>query len=152
MDLDSDRLIGTAEFAELIDVPVKTMQWFRVTDGYDFPETEVRIDKRGTWIVRASTALAWARERERYDGPVPDPMPLPDLVSTGYICEHTGRMKKTVQAWQHRGELPEPYAVVSRSPVWLAETIDAWWAARNGQPSEADQRQALVAALTKETP
>ena len=147
-----DYLIGTADLAVLLDHPPRTIQWLRTQPDSAFPSSEATVDKRGTWICRASTALAWARDTRGYDGPVPDPMRLPDLVSTGYICEHTGRMKKTVQAWQLRGELPEPYAVVSRSPVWRRDTIHDWWAARNGQPSEADQRQALVAALTKETP
>lgn len=135
-----DLLIGTANFCDLTGIPSKSCQWFRVTESYAFPPSELTVDDRDTWICRASTALAWARDQDRYDGPVPDPMALPDLVSTRYVREVSGYARKTVQAMclpkRVNGEvvgpsvLPPPAFRVSRVPLWERETIDEWAAAR----------------------
>ena len=125
--MQDDYLLGTADLAAILGCPARTVQWLRTQDGYDFPPSEILVDKRRTWICRASTALTWAQGRGKYDGPIPDPMALPDLVSTEYVSELTGRKRVTVQAWQHKRELPEPAVTVSRTPCWLRSDIDAWW-------------------------
>ena len=32
----------------------------------------------------------------------------------------------TVRQWHHRGQLPEPDAVLACGPVWRQSTIDKW--------------------------
>ncbi len=46
------------------------------------------------------------------------------------IAEVLGERRQTVSVWHQRRKLPPPTEVLSVGPVWLAEVIEPWIAAR----------------------
>lgn len=99
------------------------------------PDTEFDVDERHTLLWRASTVLAFLRDRGFYDGPVPDPMPLPDYVSVAYVMERCGVKRRTVQSWVADVVMPAPEAHCSGVPLWSRGVIDQWADAREKVPA-----------------
>ncbi len=143
--MTEDTLVGISDLAMLLDVPKRTLgEWRRpLGDGTRreiLPDSELDVDKRGTLIWRLSHVLAHLAEHGRYDGPIPEQMPLPDLVSLDYIEAATGAKRRAIHDWTRtltkNGEvvrdqtLPDPAFRVSGTPLWLRETIDGWVEAR----------------------
>lgn len=58
--------------------------------------------------------------------PAPKPEKLPPIVGAAEIAELLGTTLRTVYIWRQRGELPEPDAIVTRTPIWLRSRIEAW--------------------------
>lgn len=50
------------------------------------------------------------------------------LMGLREITELTGKPRRTVDTWRHRGQLPEPDWIVSGRPIWREKTIHDWWA------------------------
>lgn len=128
--METDRLIGVADVAAITGSPQRTVGEWRARRKI-IPDTEVRVDARGTLIWRASTVLGALRDAGVYTGPVPDAMPLPDMVSVAHIMDRTGKDRRGVQ-WMMTDKagtrLPEPTERVSGAPLWPREQIDAWLA------------------------
>ncbi len=99
------------------------------------PDTELDLDARHTLLWRASHVLGFLAERDLYDGPVPDAMPLPDYVSVAYVMERCGVKRRTVQSWIADGIGPAPDAHVSGVPCWERAAIDAWADEREKVPA-----------------
>lgn len=123
-----DLLIGVADVARLTGSPQRTVGEWRGRRKI-IPDTELRVDARGTLIWRASTVLAPLAEAGVYKGDVPEPMPLPDLVSLSYVMEQAGIDRRSAQ-WLRDPRagvrLPEPVATVSSCPLWPRAVIDAF--------------------------
>lgn len=49
-----------------------------------------------------------------------------DLVGTEEIAAMLQVERRTVNVWKQRERLPEPYAVISGTPIWLRDDIVAW--------------------------
>lgn len=49
-----------------------------------------------------------------------------DLVGTEEIAEVLRVERRTVNVWKGRGRLPDPYAVISGTPIWLRDEIETW--------------------------
>lgn len=120
--MTEDRLIGVADLAGLLGKSQRTVGGWRARGVVC--DSEIIVDTRGTLIWRASTVLAHMKAKGYYDGPVPEPMDLPDLVSYDYLETVTGYARRTLQSMAAR--LPEPELRVSNSPLWLRSTADAW--------------------------
>lgn len=58
-----------------------------------------------------------------------------DLVGTEEIAEVLQVERRTVNVWKQRGRLPEPYAVISGTPIWLRDEIEAWARETNRWPA-----------------
>lgn len=123
-----DSLIGVKDLAAILGRPQRTLGEWRNKQGV-LPDTEVLVDGRGTLIWRASYVLNHLAGLGRYDGPVPEQMPLPDLVSLDYVCERTGKTRRQAQ-WlmdsRAGTQLPTPEHRISGCPVWERSTVDAW--------------------------
>ena len=50
----------------------------------------------------------------------------PELVGPREIATRLGIAGANVRQWQHRGILPEPFTVVSGTPMWEWPVIRAW--------------------------
>ena len=134
--MTEDRLVGISDLAAILGRPQRTLgEWRNKQKRSDtdprpvIPDTEIKVDNRGTLIWRASHVLAALTEAGRYDGPIPEPMDLPDLVSLDYVCERTGKSRRRVQ-WlmdpRAGTQLPPTYDRISGCPVWERATVDAW--------------------------
>lgn len=127
-----DRLIGLRELSEIVGRPQRTLGEWRNRQKV-IPDTELHVDRRGTLIWRASHVLAVLAEAGRYTGPVPEQMPLPDLVSYLYLEERTGKDRRAVH-WmrdpKHPSPLPEPSHMVGGAPLWPRAVVDEWLAAQ----------------------
>ena len=55
----------------------------------------------------------------------PNLKPL-DVVGLGEIAELLGVAQATPWVWCTRGDLPEPDAIVSKTPIWHRERILEW--------------------------
>lgn len=54
----------------------------------------------------------------------------PDLVGPKELVELFGVSRSWVDTLRWKGELLEPFAVVSGHPVWIRADAVAWWQAR----------------------
>jgi len=51
-----------------------------------------------------------------------------ELVGLRDIADRLGYAESTVYQWHHRGQLPAPDYVISRThPAWWWDTIQEWW-------------------------
>lgn len=57
------------------------------------------------------------------------------LVGTEEIAEMLEVERRTVNVWKQRGRLPDPYAVISGTPIWLRDDVHAWAAETNRLPA-----------------
>lgn len=48
------------------------------------------------------------------------------LVGTEEIAALLGVERRTVNIWKQRGRLPDTYAVISGTPIWLLEDVTTW--------------------------
>ena len=48
------------------------------------------------------------------------------LLGMNELAERLGVNRSTLAVRRHRGQLPEPDTIVSGSPLWLTETIEAF--------------------------
>ena len=48
------------------------------------------------------------------------------LLGIADIAERLGVKRATVDVWRNRGIMPEPSMIVARTPMWSADTTDAW--------------------------
>ncbi|WP_198663987.1 helix-turn-helix transcriptional regulator [Jiangella endophytica] len=48
-------------------------------------------------------------------------------------------LPSTISGWASRGQMPKPDRYVSRAPLWLVTTIEAWEATRPGKGWRAGQ-------------
>lgn len=53
-------------------------------------------------------------------------IPPLDVVGLGEIAELLDVKQATAWVWRTRGDLPEPDAVVSKTPIWRRERILEW--------------------------
>jgi predicted DNA-binding transcriptional regulator AlpA len=49
-----------------------------------------------------------------------------NLIGIADIAARLGVERATVDIWRYRGILPEPTAIVARTPMWTPAVIDAW--------------------------
>lgn len=52
------------------------------------------------------------------------------------IAEFTGKTSNHLRNMRHRGNFPEPDAMVSNSPGWSPKTIEDWWEDRAENPPQ----------------
>lgn len=57
-----------------------------------------------------------------------------DLVGTEEIADLLAVERRTVNVWKQRGRLPDPFATISGTPIWLRGDIVAWAKATNRLP------------------
>lgn len=60
-----------------------------------------------------------------------------DLVGTEEIADMLRVERRTVNVWKQRGRLPDPFATISGTPIWLRPDVEAWARATNRWPAEA---------------
>lgn len=60
-----------------------------------------------------------------------------DLVGTEEIADLLEVERRTVNVWKQRGRLPDPYATISGTPIWLRGDVIAWAKATNRWPEGA---------------
>lgn len=63
-------------------------------------------------------------------------------LSITQIAERTGLARNTIKVYAQIGRLPPHDATIGRAKGWLAETVDAWWARRQGI-AETENNQPL---------
>lgn len=121
-DLSTDTLLGVADLARLLGRSQRTVGGWRARGIVC--DSEIIVDTRGTLIWRASTVLAHMAAKGYYDGPIPEPMALPELVSYPYLETVTGYQRRTLHSMADR--LPTPDLRLSTIPLWLKATVDEW--------------------------
>lgn len=62
------------------------------------------------------------------------------LMDSRRVAERLGVKIGTIQAYRARGLMPGPDDWFGRSPVWRADTIEAWIASRPGQGNRTPRR------------
>lgn len=60
-----------------------------------------------------------------------------ELAGTEEIADLLRVERRTVNVWRTRGRLPDPYAVISGTPIWLKGDIEAWAKETNRWPADA---------------
>lgn len=60
-----------------------------------------------------------------------------DLAGTEEIAELLHVERRTVNVWKQRGRLPDPYAVISGTPIWLRDQIIEWATETGRMPAGA---------------
>ncbi|MGW0937794.1 helix-turn-helix transcriptional regulator [Streptomyces sp. NPDC002666] len=129
-------LLGHAEIADLFGVARQTSQKWRV-DGtlakpdvvasgnpYWLLDTVLRLDGHAR---RQATAerLDQYRSSIRRGCRIEDPAALPTIVGIKEVAQLLGVDQQTVSRWRNRKQIVEADLVLSRSPLWLLDTIEA---------------------------
>lgn len=60
-----------------------------------------------------------------------------DLMGTEEIADLLLVERRTVNVWKQRGRLPDPYATISGTPIWLRADIVAWAKSTDRWPADA---------------
>lgn len=137
-DLTTDRLIGLPELAAILGLSPRSLQKRRGKGT--LPDTEIRVNDRPTLIWRLSFVLGRLWGHGEYDGPIPDAMPLPDVVGVNWVVDRTGmKNARTVQAWaaepNRRARLglppeedpfPIPTHRIGDVPLYDRADMEAW--------------------------
>tara|TARA_R100000808_G_C2096907_1_gene115340 strand:- start:594 stop:800 length:207 start_codon:yes stop_codon:yes gene_type:complete len=53
-------------------------------------------------------------------------MDKPEILGVAEIGKMVGHDRSTIIQWKHKGKLPEPDYVISKTPIWLKDTIVSW--------------------------
>lgn len=60
-----------------------------------------------------------------------------DLVGTEEIAAMLEVERRTVNVWKQRGRLPDPFATISGTPIWLRADVVAWAKSTDRWPEPA---------------
>lgn len=60
------------------------------------------------------------------------------MLTTSDVAALAGVTPQTIVAYRRRGEVPEPQAVVGRSPLWARPVVDQWLCTRPGHGWRTD--------------
>lgn len=66
--------------------------------------------------------------------PAPQGAPDCELVGLMEIADLCQVEHRTATVWRQRGRLPEPFRIVSGTPIWLKPDIEDWARATNRWP------------------
>lgn len=72
--------------------------------------------------------------------------PLRNLVGIGDFAERIGVTYSTISAYRSRGRLPEPAAMLGRTPVWTRRQLNDWSRTQPGSSRAAAPAPAAVGA------
>lgn len=129
-------LLGHAEIADLFGVKRQTSQKWRVDGTLAAPD--VVASGNPYWLLDTVLLLdghagrqATAQRLERYQASihdgyrVSDPNALPVIVGIQEVAQLLSTDQQTVSRWRNRERIAEADLVLSRSPLWLLDTITA---------------------------
>lgn len=128
-------LLGHAEIADLFGVERQTSQKWRV-DG-TLANPDVVASGNPYWLLDTALRLdghagrqATAQRLEQYQASihngyrVDDPKMLPVIVGIKEVAQLLGTDQQAVSRWRNRKQIAEADLVLSRSPLWLLDTIE----------------------------
>lgn len=146
-----DTLVGLPQLADILGRSPKALQKWRAAGNRVLPDTELVVNARPTLIWRLSYVLGRLWGRGLYDGPIPDPMPLPDVVGMAWICDRTGLKPRSVQAWPAEAKrrerlglapdpdpFPEPVYRVGDVPLFDRGDMESWLV-RRGKITDGEE-------------
>ncbi|MFB6822678.1 hypothetical protein ACFCXA_13920 [Streptomyces virginiae] len=127
-------LLGHTEIASLFGVERQTSQKWRV-DG-TLTEPDLVASGNPYWLLDTVLRLGGRASRqatkqrlEQYLARVPggylitDPEALPVIVGIQEVAQLLGTSQQTVSRWRNRKQIAEADLVLSRSPLWLLDSI-----------------------------
>lgn len=98
--------------------------------------------QKDTMVDHATAELAGARDgrdpSDRVVGMEAPELHVRAMVTISDIAEMVGVAPDTIAAYRYRGYLPEPQAVIGRTPVWSRPVIRHWLETRPGNGWRTD--------------
>ncbi|MFK0257565.1 hypothetical protein [Streptomyces sp. NPDC090445] len=147
-------LLGHAEIADLFGVERQTSAKWRV--DRTLPEPDLVASGNPYWLLTTVFALAGrhvAEDRLReYEAKIPNGYRvesrefLPVIVGIQEVALILGTDQQTVSRWRHRKRIATADLVLSRSPLWLLDTITAD-ATERGRTLVAEEIERLRAGV-----
>ncbi|MEZ0094101.1 hypothetical protein [Streptacidiphilus sp. EB129] len=126
-------LLGHAEIADLVGIERQTSAKWRA-DG-TLPEPDLVASGNPYWLLDTILTLAGRQVTEEslheYEAKLPDGYRvqtrelLPVIMGIQEVALALGTDQQTVSRWRHRKRIAAADLVLSRSPLWLLDTITA---------------------------
>lgn len=129
-------LLGHAEIADLFGVERQTSQKWRV-DG-TLADPDLVASGNPYWLLNTVLRLdghagrkATAQRLDQYQASihngyhVDDPKTLPVIVGIKEVALLLGVDQQTVSRWRNRKQIVDADLILSRSPLWLLDTVEA---------------------------